>query len=162
MIARISESLTAIVTTVSMLLLATMVVAYDDPPPKKPATEPTIEFKDEMVFGKSDDDRAKALVTLTIKLDGIEQITEIKITFHGGIATSTATILALKTQLHGEDRKKPSPWKYSADYMSKKLIIEGWTDPNTMIFYPVKNITFESVEIPNKYWPKITIPKTRG
>ena len=165
MTARISNSLSAIVVLTSMILISTMIVASDDSPAKKPTTEnyqPTIEFPDEMVIGKGDDNKAKATVTLTIKLDGVEQATVFKIVFQGTSATAPATILALEAQLEGLIRKKPSPWKYTANYMSKKLIIEGWIDPNTLVYYSVKSITFESAEIPKKYWPKITIPKTRG
>lgn len=38
------------------------------------------------------------------------------------------------------------------------LTIEGWTDPKTKKFHPVKKVTFTSPDIPKEYMPKVTNP----
>lgn len=154
-----SALLFAIVTSSLMLLLATMVGAHEDTQAGKPATEnskPSIEFKDKMVIGKGDNDQAEASYTVTIKLLGLEQEAKFKFEFQGRYATPNASVLALETQLGGGPNPPPPQWKYTRD--DKKLVIEGWTDPKTMKFYPVAEIKFESAHFRKEYWPTIKLP----
>lgn len=147
-----------ILSAILTLLFAAMGATCADPPNKKSAevNKPTIEFKDEMVFG---DQKAKASFTLIIKLDGTETEKKIKITFTGGSITADFAILTIKSQLGGAVPKSPpSQWKYEADDANNRLILEGWTDPKTQKFHPVKSIKFESPEIPKKFWPTIKMP----
>lgn len=169
MISRIPWSLIAIFATMLIFLLPMIAATHNDLLAQKPATEsqkPTIEFPDEMKIGKGDNQKAMATITLTITLVGIEQKTEINITFKGTSATANATIAALITQLRG-DPKTPSQWEFTpkklANIMDNKLIIEGWTDPKTMKFHPVKSIKFDCPDIAKDYWPTISVdPKTKG
>ena len=38
------------------------------------------------------------------------------------------------------------------------MTIEGFTNANTKKFHKVKNIKFESSNIPKEYWPTIKLP----
>jgi hypothetical protein len=66
--------------------------------------------------------------------------------------------MAIEAQLGGPANPKrlPPEWKHTRD--DTKLIIEGWTDPKTKAFFPVKSIKFESPDFDKKVWPTITLP----
>jgi hypothetical protein len=141
-----------------LCLLTALVMADDVSPPDKPAPvkKPMIEFKDEMVIGKGDSDKAKASYTVTISLEGVTESSKITIYCEGRSASAEANLSALEAQVSGPRKGVPSDWKYNLD--RNRLTIEGWTDPKTKKFHRVTVIKFESPDFDKKYWPTITLP----
>lgn len=161
MSSKLTGSLFAVSPIVRIFLLPMIVGAIDCPPAKNSLAEtnkPTIEFPKEMIIGKGDDEKAEATVTLTIMLDNIEEKTELKVTFKGTSTSAHITIQMLATQLRGGGPRTPTQWRFTPDYMNNKLIIEGFTDPKTQKFHPVKSIKFDSPNIPKKFWPAVKMP----
>ena len=60
---------------------------------------------------------------------------------------------------HSGVLKSAGGWQYKLD--GNKLVIEGWKNPKTGQFHPVRKVTFTSKELPNELMPKVTQPKKK-
>ena len=141
----------------SFLLLSPLLASSDDKPPaeKPKGDKPTIEFKD--MFCVPD----KFSFTVTVELEGTDD--KFQDDFgHSGTSFDAEGMAYFISHRIEKSSPKPSDWKQtlSLDENGKKsnLVIEGWTDPKTKKFHAVKKITFDSKDLPKKFWPTIKMP----
>lgn len=132
---------------VLLLLASPLMHAADDIPAK-----PTIEFRD---FPGKPEDNVTYKFSLIVEAEGTDKKIELK----DNTGTGGFSAPALVNLLEAEIKQLPG-WKYSA--MGSKLVIEGWTDPKTGKFYPVKKIRFESPNLPKEALPTVTLPGKKG
>jgi hypothetical protein len=129
------------------------IAAYDDAPVQKEAivTKPTIEFRD-MIEKSKEDKLYTYTIIITVESAGVFEDKTFDCKMDSGISA-----LAI-TASFDDDLKRNVGWKYSVDINMSLLRVEGWADPDTLIFKPVKRIKFESKDLPKEYWPAIKMP----
>lgn len=132
------------------LLLLTAAMAHADE--KKQVTKPSVEFR---ALPEAPGAKVQYNFTLTVTLAGTTEKFESK----NNSVDAGFSGPALADFVAASLRQQPG-WKYSV--AEDKLIIEGWIDTKTKKFHPVKDIRFESRNLPKEFFPTVTLPRNKG